>query len=621
MSESISGKIEQGYILLNEGKIDQAFQIVLEIENQESLTPGEMLQNQLLKGTLLIYLGKLEEAIKIGEKAFQESEVLNNPCRSIEAILLKFGAFFSLGRFDEALEDINYSKKLLKSNYRWTSSELEKCKAMVAYMKGAIHHQRGELVLALKNFMKSLALFENYKLYSFMIPQLLVFIGDTYLWKGEVEEARQSQERALKILKGTSPLIKILIATSHYGLGVIYHQQGKPDLALEKYKKSLNIFEKHWIPFYVGAVYDRIIIVYLDQNDCEQARNYLTRFQQFNEQISNLNNNIVYDTNFYEISRARILKSSTRTRDRAKAEKILKGLIKREININSPIKFFFRGQVHLALVVLCELYFTELNLTNDLRILDDIEPLIEKLTREAERSNSDSLLANVYLLQGKIALLRMNMGEARRYLTQAQHIAEPKGLQLLAKAISRNHDKLLDQLDEWENLKKKKASISERMDLALVDETIDQIQGRRTIEDLEIQDEDSVLLMILVEGGSLLFSYPFAKEWEMDEDLLGSFLSAFTSFSEEFFSQELDRAKFGKFTVLIKSLFNFTVCYLFKGQSYLAIKKLAKFVRIISENDSVIETFRKFQNTNQLLEISDYPFLKSFITELFVKNE
>ncbi len=580
-----------------------------------------MLQNQLLKGTLLLFLGKLEEAIKIGEKAFQESEALNNPCQSIEAILLKFGALYNLGRFDEALGDINYSKKLLKSNYRWTSSELEKCKAMVAFMKGSIHHQRHELDLALKNLMKSLALLENSKLYSFMIPQLLVFIGDTYHWKGEVEEARQSHERALTLLKGTSPLIKIMIATSHYGLGVMHHQQGKPDLALEKYKKSLNIFEKHWIPFYVGAVYDRIIIVYLDQNDCEQARNYLTRFQQFNEQISNLNNKIVYDTNFYELSRARILKSSTRTRDRAKAEKILKGLIKREMNINSPIKFFLRGQVQLALVVLCELYFTELHLTNDLRILDDIEPLIEKLTKEAERSSSSFLLANVYLLQGKIALLRMNMGEARRYLTQAQHIAEPKGLQLLAKAISRNHDKLLDQLDEWENLKKKKASISERMDLALVDETIDQIQGRRNIEDLEIKDEDSVLLMILTEGGSLLFSYPFAKEWKMDEDLLGSFLSAFTSFSEEFFSQELDRAKFGKFTVLIKSLFNFTVCYLFKGQSYLAIKKLAKFVKIISENDSVIETFRKFQNTNQLLEISDYPFLKSFITELFVKNE
>ncbi|KKL80332.1 hypothetical protein LCGC14_2005850, partial [marine sediment metagenome] len=99
------------------------------------------------------------------------------------------------------------------------------------------------------------------------------------------------------------------------------------------------------------------------------------------------------------------------------------------------------------------------------------------------------------------------------------------------------------------------------------------------------------------------------------------FMSAFTSFSEEFFSQELDRAKFGEFTVLMKIVFNFTICYLFKGQSYLALKKLAKFARIINENDSITETFQKYQNSSQLLEIRDFPFLKSFITEVFVKSE
>ena len=84
------------------------------------------------------------------------------------------------------------------------------------------------------------------------------------------------------------------------------------------------------MPFYIGSLYDRIIITYLDQNDLEQARNYLTRFQHINEQISNRNNKIIYDTSFYEISRARILKSSNRTRDRAQAEIILKDLIKKE---------------------------------------------------------------------------------------------------------------------------------------------------------------------------------------------------------------------------------------------------------------------------------------------------
>ena len=624
MSELITGTIEQGYILLNDGKIEQAFQLVLKTEKQENLTPGEMLQNQLLKGTLLIFLGRLEDALKIGEEAFQKSEALNRPGQTVEAIHLKFGAIFSLGRLDELLEDINYCKKLLKRDNRWTSFELENCKGMVAYMKGSINHQRSEYELALKNLQKSLTCFENSKFYSFMVPQLLTFIGDTYHWKGELEQARQAHEKALKISKGSNPLTKLITATSQYCLGKLLHDQGKLDLALEKYKISLNLFEMYWTPFYVGVVYDRIILLYLNNNDYEMAKNYLAQFQHFDEKMRKLNNKTVYDANFYKISQARILKASTRTRDRAKAEKILKDLIKLgEKNVNSPIKLSYIGQIHYALLLLCDLYFTELNLTNDLRILDDIDPLIEKLIKESERTKSYSLLANAYMLKGKIALLRMNMGEARRYLTQAQNIAEPKGLQILARAISEIHDKLLEKLDEWNNLEKKKTSISERFDLALLDEIIDRIQNKskKIVDGKELEEEEPVLLLILNEGGTLLFSYPFAKEWERDEELFGGFMSAFTSFSEEFFSQELDRAKFGEFTVLMKIVFNFTICYLFKGQSYLALKKLAKFARIINENDSITETFQKYQNSSQLLEIRDFPFLKSFITEVFVKSE
>jgi len=621
MLSSISQKIEKGYQYLNEGNIEEAFQLVVKTENQEDLTPEESLEIHILKGAILFYMGRLEEAFKIGEQSLQKSKILNKPSQSIEAIFLKFGTFVILGKASDSWEDVKFCENLLKTNYEWTPSELEQSKATLSYMKGFLHYRKGEYNPALKYLIKSLAFIENSLRHSLLTPSLLTIIGDIYHRKGELEKARQSHERVLKLSKVRSYLTKIISATSQYCLGIIYYQQGNSDLAIENCLKSLKTFETYGMPFYVGSVYDHIIKIYLDQKDCEQARKYLNRFQRIYDQIDKKHDKIVYDTYYYELSRARILKASTRTRDRAIAETILKNLINRKIDVKASVSLTVQGEIPYAIIMLCELFFQELKLSNDIKILEDIEPLIERLTNEAERSNSSYLLAHAYLLRGKTSLLRMNMGEARRYLTQAQHIAEPKGLQLLARAISRNHDKLLEQLDEWENLKKKKASISERMDLALIDETIDQIQGRRMVDDLELKDEDSVLLMILAEGGSLLFSYTFAKEWEKDEELLGGFLSAFTSFSEEFFSQDLDRAKFGKFTVLIKSAFNFTICYLFKGQSYLALKKLTKFVRIINENDSIIETFRKFQNTSQLLEIKDYPFLKSFITEVFVKNE
>jgi len=49
----------------------------------------------------------------------------------------------------------------------------------------------------------------------------------------------------------------------------------------------------------------------------------------------------------------------------------------------------------------------------------------------------------------------------------------------------------------------------------------------------ELVDEESVVLLIITEGGVLLFSYPFADEWEFDDELFGGFLTAFNNISDE----------------------------------------------------------------------------------------
>ncbi|MHA2269913.1 MAG: hypothetical protein ACXAB8_19125 [Promethearchaeota archaeon] len=145
------------------------------------------------------------------------------------------------------------------------------------------------------------------------------------------------------------------------------------------------------------------------------------------------------------------------------------------------------------------------------------------------------------MLQGQISLLQMNMGDARRYLTQAQDIAESHGLQLLARAISNEHDKLLEQLNKWETLKNTQAPISERMNLTLLDDTVDRMQGRLAVNPPELSDESPLLLLIISEGGVLTFSYPFVNEWNRDNELFGSFISAFSSISDEYFSEGLDQ--------------------------------------------------------------------------------
>jgi hypothetical protein len=253
-----------------------------------------------------------------------------------------------------------------------------------------------------------------------------------------------------------------------------------------------------------------------------------------------------------------------------------------------------------------------------MEILEDIQPLIDHLQRNARDSNSYSLLANMKLIQAKIALLQINMVDARKLLTEAQNLADKYDLQLLAGEISREHDRLLEELKLWESIKKTQASASERLELASVDKVMERLQGRRALEPLESSGQQPVSLLILAKGGVLLFIHPFTDEWKQDADLFGSFLSAFSTFSDEFFSQGLDRAKFGEETILLQSVGSFSICYLFRGQTYFAKQKLEKFVETIQKDPVIWETLEKFEKSSQVADLKDLPKMEGLINEVFL---
>jgi len=224
----------------------------------------------------------------------------------------------------------------------------------------------------------------------------------------------------------------------------------------------------------------------------------------------------------------------------------------------------------------------------------------------------------VKLLQAKLALLQVNMVEARKHLIEAQQIADEHELQLLAGEISREHDHLLKELKLWESIKKTEASVSERLKLVSVDGVIERLQGKRALEPLESSGQQPISLLILAEGGVLVFSYPFSDEWRQDDDLFGSFLSAFSSFSDEFFSQGLDRAKFGNDTLLLQSVGSFSICYLFQGQTYFAKQKLEKFAETIQKEVVIWETLEKFEKQSQVAELGNLPQMESILTTIFL---
>ncbi|KKM91401.1 hypothetical protein LCGC14_1228880 [marine sediment metagenome] len=668
--------------LLDQAKFGEAHEIIANFENVESISPEDQLSALLIKARIYNYQVQYEKYIKIYEHAYQMSQDLGLVSESVEALIGKARIAFT-GDLNKASTYVKDAERrlnsiaddpstsmlrsgllqikswilFLKANYNGAAESAQECLKLTKKVKlgnkldlaraysllGWINTYQRNYTKALDYAMKSLecnkelnfgaAIAGNYSLIariyrfegdydqaleyckqSLSIKELinrnrldvLQTLAQIYYLKSELNRALKYQQQAITLAEESN--IKDQLIQTLFGMSYYYRVIGKHNLTKEYAESSLKLSEK-W-----GSVLEKadalmiLINTYIDEGSREKANHYFSRLSELYDQTKD-KGDIDISVSFL-LSKAYMLKSSTRMRDRVEAQALYKELIDR----TSEYALIF------SLSSLCDLLLEELSMHNDPNILDEIIPLITKSLEMAEKAHNYFWLAETKLLQAKLALIQMNIEEAKRLMVQAQRIADLHGLNLLAWGISSELDKLLDQVDIWDTIKKKKGPIAERIKLASTNGVLERIQGKRAVEPPESVDEQSTVLLILSEGGVLVFSYPFSNEWKIDEDLFSSFLSAFTSFSTEFFSKGLDRAKFGDDMMLMESISSFSFCYLFKGQTYLAKQKLIKFIEEMQNNSSLWQSLEDHYEASQVLELKESPQLESLITEIFPSN-
>lgn len=607
-------EVRKGYKLLYEGKDEEVLELIKNFEKRDDIAPYDIHWFECLKATLLLFVGRIPESLKILEEGYQEALSTKNPFHIIDFLLLKWSNFLMLGRVAELSEDVYNCEILLKRVNNEPESEYKLREAFFLYMKGYHIWWERKLDDALRTAKRALEILKDYDNFPYILPFILFLIGAIYSDKGEIDLALKAQKESLVLTRGNAMLFKILNATSHTSIGNLNFQQGNPDIAVEHLETSLKIFAKYSYPLandWVGRNFFSLINIYLYQDSRQKVKEYLDRFQNFLEK-----NKIPENFYWYRLSIAKFLKSSSRIRNRAEAEKMLNELIKDQdmlIKSGSP---GIADEFTIAIIELCDFYIQELKSTQELEILDDIEPYLERLLKESEHTNSYSEQAQVCLLKGQLALLQLNMGEARKYLTQAQQIAEEHDLQLLARTISREHDKLLEQLNKWKNLDVKKSAISERIELVSLDKTIDTFQQMRALDPPELINEQPVLLLIIGQDGVPYFNHSFIEGWD-DQDLFSGFMSAFNSFSSEFFSKSIDRIKIDENLILFQPVETFMVCYVIKGQSYPALLKLTRFSDAIKWKSEIWDALNKAVKTSEMLELNKPLELGDVVNEIF----
>jgi len=270
------------------------------------------------------------------------------------------------------------------------------------------------------------------------------------------------------------------------------------------------------------------------------------------------------------------------------------------------------------LIILCDILLVELRMTNDPEVLGEIKPIITQLVKTAENQHSYLWLAHVNLLQAKLALIQMDIDQARKFLTQAQHIASWHGLQGLARMVSDEYDKLLEQLDKWETLKDVKAPISDRMELASIGMVIESMKGKQVEEVSKAETEQPIFLVIMTEDKKPLFSNTFTSESTFSEDNIDRLYNIINSLSDQILSDYIDRIKFLDYLVIFKTINSFVVCYAFIGQSYCAFQKLLHFTDGIKKEPYIMNILNATKNADKVIKIEEDPILEELTTVSFL---
>ncbi|MFX1447576.1 MAG: tetratricopeptide repeat protein [Promethearchaeota archaeon] len=680
---SESKELIQARKLIDVSRLDEADQIIKTFEEKGGHTLYDMVLCHLLKCELLGERGLHEDIIKLAEETYKESLKLGKNLVSVDILLEKAYALLCLGETDKAHDIIKQGEILLNTLTQELPAEYKQRKAYIALQKGWVYDQKLDTEKALKQFELSLSLreelgakrdiawslygmanvFMNRKgdfdraltylergivfaeesgnklciggiLYSmamlhslkgeldraimlfeqsltfyikldnkFMKARILNSLGACFALKGELNRSIKFYEHSLELLMEFNN--ELIIAMVFNSLALSHKMKGELNRALECIEQSmplsrefgiLNVFNHHYL-----------IQILIDMGEFERAQNYLLDFEQLNSQFKDKKVN-----SMYLLDKASLLKTSSRALNRGKAEEILKQLLE-----DGGLDYETNIEV---LLNLCELLITELQITNEVEVLEELKPLITQLLDLSEKSHSFWVLGETYLLQAKLSLISLNLEEARKLLTKGQEITEKYGLSLLARKISNEHDILLEQLDSWENLKEINAPLTERMNLAGINEQVEKMITKRVSVPEKVKADLPIVLMIIQQNGNPTLIKHFTSDKVIDEAYLGEFFASFNKYCSQIFSKTFDRVKLGQYKVLINTLNGFSVCYLFHGQTYSAQQKIKFFSEVLIKDNQIMAVLKNANNSEKTIELSDNPLLEELITKSFLSD-
>lgn len=535
----------------------------------------------------------------------KRGEIEQDGIMKIDFNIAKADVYWKIGKQDEALEILNsledeFSDQRMSDEVLERIGELFNTKGIIYWLLGEVHDSQ-------ISFQHSLAIMGrvgNKKKFTVALNNL----GNVFVYKGDLNVALEHHLQALEIRMQLG--IKNQIASSLGNIAEIYHYKGEYLKSLENYRQAKELFEEIENVLFLAKLNYELIRLHLEYDHVIEAKEVLDTLNKLRR--ANPDND--YVQMLYKYSEGLYYKKSDRLLDKFHAA----------VNFNKIItdKVIDNEITVQAILNLTDILLLEIRLSKNEEILSDITKYCEKVHNIAKSQNAAVLMVQGYLLESKLKLLDFKFQEAKKTLIMAVSFAQERGISRFEYLASKELDKLLQTEEKWSDLREKHAPLSERLDLTGLEETLQSLTRKRE-EVIAIEREDPVLFIILQGGGLTAFSSKFREGIQIEDQLIGGFISAVNTFGQQIFSTtgQVERIKHGEYTIISKIVLEkFTFCYAFKGPSYLASKKFDKVISRFLEHP-LKQIFLANEKTGYLLNDDEEQTMHELVKECIFLNE
>ena len=251
------------YTLIKQGQFDDAIQII------ENLPSEDYIEGLILKGKILIWMGKFIEASEISQQVLSQGKT---PLQRLKASIIQGYVLTHLRKPVQLASQIGEIEKRF-SELESNSEEAQECLGALAFLKGWGYFFQGEGEKAVDNLRKSLTIREKLDNPLEVIDSLLFLAAFHHVFSiGDIKLRKKYAQRSLTLSQELkNPMFE---AWAHIAIGYA-NWAVNSDITLLYFEKAMKRNQKIKNKYMNGILYSDIGIIHTSRENYELALDYL----------------------------------------------------------------------------------------------------------------------------------------------------------------------------------------------------------------------------------------------------------------------------------------------------------------------------------------------------------